>query len=115
MVITAKSRQTKAHEIPLEVKKQVAERDGIEGHPCCIWCGKPAPLSNPLAFSNAHYISRGQGGLGIEENILTLCWECHLKFDQSTDRPKMKAFFREYLKTKYSEWEEEKLVYKKEY
>lgn len=106
----SKSKRTKALEIPIEVKRKVAERDGG----CCIWCGKPAPSTNPLAFSNAHYISRGQGGLGIEENILTLDWECHQKFDQSTERPKMKAFFREYLMSKYPEWSEEKLIYKKE-
>ena len=109
----SKSQRTKALEIPIEVKKKVAERDSIDGHPCCIWCGKPAPTDNPLAFSNAHYISRGQGGLGIEENILTLNWECHLEYDQSTERPKMKSFFRDYLKTKYPDWDEEKLTYKK--
>ena len=75
----AKSERTKALEIPKEVKEAVAERDMY----CCIWCGKPAPTTNPLAFSNAHYIPRSQGGLGIEENILTLDWECHLRYDQS--------------------------------
>ena len=110
----AKAKRTKGLEIPAEVKRKVAERDSIDGHPCCIWCGKPAPTTNPLAFSNAHFISRGQGGLGIEENILTLCWECHLKLDQSTDRSKMKAVLRDYLKTKYSDWNEDKLVYRKD-
>jgi hypothetical protein len=110
----SKAQRTKSLEIPQEVKKAVAERDSIDGHPCCIWCGKPAPTTNPLAFSNAHFVSRGQGGLGIEENILTLCWECHLKFDQSTSRQKMKAVFSEYLKTKYSDWNEDKLIYRKE-
>ena len=111
----AKAERTKALEIPLEVKKAVAERDSVDGWACCICCGKPAPTENPLAFSNAHYISRGQGGLGIEENILTLCWKCHMRYDQSTERDNMKAFFREYLEGKYPEWEEEKLFYKKEF
>lgn len=114
MVAIAKAKRTKALEIPLEVKKAVADRDSIDGWVCCVFCGKPTPPTNQLAFSNAHYISRGQGGLGVEENILSLCWECHLKYDQSTDRPKMKAFFKDYLKTKYPDWDEEKLVYKKE-
>lgn len=98
----AKSKQTKALEIPPEVKKVVCERD--EG--CCVWCGRPGE-------PNAHYIPRSKGGLGIEENILTLDWECHLRYDQSTERGKMKAFFREYLKSKYPEWDEEKLYYRK--
>lgn len=110
----AKTNRTKSLEIPIAVKRKVAERDSIDGHPCCIWCGKPAPTTNPLAFSNAHYISRGQGGVGTEENILTLCWKCHQEYDNSTKREKMKAFFREYLKTKYSDWDEENLIYKKE-
>ena len=110
----AKAKRTQALEIPIEVKKTVAERDSIDGWACCIYCGKPAPTTNPLAFSNAHYISRGQGGLGIEENILTLDWECHMKYDQSSEREEMKAFFREYLQSKYPEWSEEKLIYKKE-
>ena len=98
----AKSRRTKALEIPPKVKKAVYERDGG----CCVCCGR---RGNP----DAHFIPRSQGGLGIEENILTLDWECHMRFDQSTERAKMKAFFREYLKSKYPEWDEEKLVYRK--
>ena len=105
--------RTKALNIPPEVKKAVAERDSIDGHPCCIWCGKPAPSSNPLAFSNAHYIPRSQGGLGIEENILTLDWECHLRYDQSEHRETMREFFKDYLQIKHPEWDESKLIYKK--
>ena len=105
--------RTKACNIPPRVKQAVAERDSIDGHPCCIWCGKPAPTSNPLAFSNAHYISRGQGGLGIEENTLTLDWECHLRYDQSEYRESMKEFFKDYLQSKHPEWDEEKLIYNK--
>ena len=98
----AKSKRTRALEIPLKVKEKVYERD----NGCCVVCGR-------RGAPNAHYIPRSQGGLGIEENILTLDWNCHLKFDQSTDRPKMKAFFKKYLMSKYPNWNEEKLVYKK--
>lgn len=110
----SKSRRTTACNIPHRVKKAVAERDSVDGYPCCLWCGKPAPTSNPLAFSNAHYISRGQAGLGIEENILTLCWECHLRYDQSSHREEMREFFKGYIKSKYPDWDESKLVYRKE-
>lgn len=105
------NKRTIALDIPPQVKKAVADRDSIDGHPCCVYCGKPAPTENPLAFSNAHYISRGQGGLGIEQNILTLCWECHLRYDQSEYREEMRAFFREYLSSTYPNWNEEKLIY----
>lgn len=106
-------RRTKALAIPPEVKKAVADRDSVCGHPCCIWCGFPAPVSFELAFSNAHYISRAQGGLGIEENILTLCPDCHRAYDQSTERKRMHEYFELYLKGKYPGWDESKLYFKK--
>ena len=98
-----KAKRTKALEIPPEVKKAVYERDGG----ACIWCAKRGE-------PNAHYIPRSHGGLGIEENILTLCWDCHLRYDQSINRRKMGEFFKKYLQSKYPEWDEEKLIYKKE-
>lgn len=105
--------RTKALGITTRVKEEVADRDSFDGCPCCILCGCPAPVNNRLAFSNAHYISRAQGGLGIEENILTLCTLCHRRYDQTTDRAILKPFFARYLKSHYSDWDESKLVYQK--
>lgn len=109
----SKAKRTKELEIPIKVKRIVAERDSVDGHPSCIWCGKPAPTSNPLAFSNAHYIPRAQGGLGIEENTLTLDWGCHMRYDQSEHHEEMKEKFRCYLSSRYPDWDEGDLVYKK--
>lgn len=106
-------RAARPTDIPKEVKIAVAERDGIEGHPCCIWCGRPAPLEDTLGFSNAHFIARSQGGKGVEENILTLCPDCHRQYDQTTAREGMRMYFRGYLRTHYPEWDEENLYYKK--
>lgn len=100
----AKSRRTKALAISQAVKDRVFERDGG----CCVWCGSPA------GQPNAHYIPRSKGGLGTEENILTLCWPCHMKYDQTTDRQSMGDYFKRYLKNKYPEWNENDLYYKKE-
>lgn len=99
----SKRERTKALEIPPEVKKAVYERDGG----ACIWCAKRGE-------PNAHYIPRSQGGLGIEENILTLCWGCHTKYDHTDNRGRMGKFFKGYLMSKYPEWDEKKLIYKKE-
>lgn len=111
----AKSRQTRAHEIPIKVKKAVAERDGIDDYPCCIYCGEPAPTEYPLAFSNAHIVKRSQGGMGIETNIVTLCGKCHPLFDDSTERDKIMEFVCEYMKQKYGEeWSLEAQIYIKE-
>ena len=106
-------KDTKARAIPMDVKRAVAERDSFDGHPCCVYCGTPAPPETPTAFSCAHYISRGQDGLGIEENIVTLCPRCHHRYDQTTDRNIIREYLREYLMSKYNGWNEEKLAYKK--
>lgn len=98
------NRRTKALSISATVKRKVYERDNR----CCILCG------SPFAAPNAHYISRGQGGLGIEQNIVTLCNECHRRYDQTPERPYYGERIEEYLKSKYANWNKEDLIYKKE-
>ena len=69
---------------------------------------------------NAHYIPRSKGGLGIEENIVTLCTEftlnkCHRKYDfgNKDERKKIGNIIKNYLQSKYDNWNEEQLYYKK--
>ena len=97
-------KRTKALMIPPEVKAKVWERDGGR----CIVCG------SRNAAANAHYIARSHGGLGIEENVLTLCAECHRKYDQTTARRTLRPFFRGYLQKMYPGWDESRLIYKRE-
>lgn len=104
---------TKARDFSRSVKLRIADRDSFDGHPCCVSCGRPAPVERPWGWSNAHYISRAQGGLGIEENGLTLCPDCHRKYDQTTNRERMRAYFRSYLSDHYPGWDEGKLYYRK--
>lgn len=104
-------KDTKARDFTRGEKMAIAQRDSIEGWPCCVFCGAASP--SEIAWSNAHYISRAQGGLGIEENGLTLCPICHRKYDQTTARTEMRAYFREYLMGKYENWDEDKLLYRK--
>ena len=95
-------KETKATKIPEKVKKAVWARDGGR----CIVCLRPG---NPWC----HYIPRSQGGLGIEENVVTLCDSCHMAFDQSPKRKSLREYIRRYLRMKYPDWDETKLVYKK--
>lgn len=104
-------KDTKARDFDRKTKIAISERDSVDGWPCCVFCGAAAPA--PLAWSNAHYISRAQGGLGIEKNGLTLCPICHGKYDQTTARTEMRGYFREYLSECYEDWCEESLVYRK--
>lgn len=105
--------RTKALQISREVKVAVAERDSVDGWPCCVWCGKPAPVHNRTAFSNAHYIARSQGGMGIEKNILTLCPECHHAYDQTIQRMYMRKELRDYLRRCYPGWDDVQLTYRR--
>ena len=95
-------KRTRALRIPPSVKKAVYTRD----HGLCVVCGCPG---NP----NAHFISRAQGGMGVEENIVTLCPSCHTAYDQSVRRKEMCKTIREYLQSQYPSWEESNLYYRK--
>ena len=70
----SKSKRTKACEIPPEVKKAVYARDKER----CVGCGR---WVEPRCAC-AHFVARAHGGLGIEQNIVTLCDDCHRIFDK---------------------------------
>lgn len=98
-----KSKMTKACDITKKVKDIVWERDDHR----CIVCG------TYRAMPNAHFIPRSKGGLGVEENIVTLCLACHEAYDHTTKRKEIGVFIEEYLKSKYPEWNKSKLIYSK--
>lgn len=102
------NKRAKACDIPKKVKDAVWERDGHR----CIICG-----SN-VAMPNAHYIPRSRGGLGIEQNIVTLCTnmspeKCHYKYDfgSKEEKEEIGGKIRDYLKGHYLDWSEDKLTY----
>lgn len=106
-----KSKRSKATDIPMSVKKKVWERDEHR----CVLCGNYCNV-----MPNAHFIPRSKGGLGIEENIITLCTEltpnkCHRRYDFGTkeEREQIREQLRNYLKSKYENWNEENLYYDK--
>lgn len=51
--------------------------------------------------------------MGIEENIVTMCYLCHQMYDQYIDRKNMESYIEQYLRSKYPNWDREKLFYKK--
>lgn len=98
-----KSKRTKACEISQQTKRRVFERDNGR----CIICGK-------AGIPNAHYIRRSQGGLGIEQNVVTLCMICHNAYDNGFLRERIGQKIHDYLEYKYfPNWKEEDLVYNK--
>jgi 5-methylcytosine-specific restriction endonuclease McrA len=98
-----KSKRSQACDITKKVRDRVWERDGGR----CIICG------NHQAMPNSHFIRRSQGGLGIEENIVTMCHLCHSMYDQGSDRRTIEAYTEKYLKSHYPNWDRSKLIYKK--
>lgn len=98
----AKSKRTLATEINAKTRKVVIERDK-----CCVICGSYQMLSI------AHYIPRSKGGLGVKENLVVACMECHMKMDQSIDRKKLLQIVKERLRSYYEDFDESSLIYKK--
>ena len=104
------SKRAKALQPTPEVKDKVWERD--RGR--CVWCTlHPEQRSGYGGSPDAHFIPRTKSGLGIEENILTLCVVHHYQYDRTADRDQMRQEFAEYLKSKYPEWDESKLIYRR--
>ena len=97
-----KAKRTKACEITPEVRRIVEERDGG----CCIFCGRPGR-------GEAHFVNRSQGGLGVPENIVTVCRSCHAQMDNGQAMLLYRSKAEEYLKSKYPGWDKNKLVYNK--
>lgn len=97
-----KSKRAKACAITPKVRKAVEERDGCT----CIFCGR-------LGRGEGHFIKRSQGGLGIEENIVTVCRECHHQMDDGFARELYLIKAENYLKGIYPGWNKADLVYKK--
>lgn len=98
-----KSKRAKACDISKKVKDIVWKRDGER----CIICG------SHYAMPNSHYIRRSQNGKGTPENIVTMCSRCHFMYDQGGDRKAIGRYTEKYLRSKYPDWNPDKLVYKK--
>jgi 5-methylcytosine-specific restriction endonuclease McrA len=96
-------KRTIACAITPEVRQRVEERDGG----LCIFCHRPGR-------GEAHYIGRAQGGLGTEQNILTVCRPCHDRLDNSQARELMKRVAEQYLRSHYPDWDPEQLIYHKQ-
>lgn len=97
--------RTKYTNISQKTKKEVYERDGHK----CVLCNKYVPLS----MANAHIVPRSKGGLGCEENIVTLCFDCHTALDHTTNRKVLMQKIVNYIKRFYPDWTEESVTYKK--
>ena len=106
------SKRTLALDVTPEVRAAVYKRDsfGYPPYPCCVVCGKAGQ------HDIAHYISRAHGGLAILKNLVNLCRYCHSVMDQGKpyQREIIRKEVKEYLQYRHKNWDEEKLIYKRE-
>lgn len=99
------NKATKFLAITPNTRKVVHERD----NGCCIFCGRPVSDT----YSNAHYIPRSKMGLGIPENIITACMECHFTLDQTVSRKSMLEVAKVYLEYHYPNFTDKERKYHK--
>lgn len=106
-------KETKATAIPKLVKDSVLERDGGR----CILCGR---RGDP----HCHVVRRSAGGMGAEQNIVTLCPRCHYAFDEGLflqelkplgfdSREEIREFIYGYMSERYPGWTPDSVKYRK--
>ena len=62
-----------------------------------------------------HIIKKeANGGLGIPENVVTLCPKCHYEEDFGQNTKDYESYIENYLRNYYGDnWNKEKLIYNK--
>lgn len=98
-----KSERTRRCSITPKARSLVKDRDGN----ACVFCG------NTYGIQICHIVPRSHGGLGIPQNLVCGCLQCHHKLDQSTSRKDMIIAAEEYLRSIYPDFDDTCKVYKK--
>lgn len=101
-----KSKRSQATNFTNETKQEMLERDRYS----CIFQGPGCGGG----LTPAHFIGRGQGGLGIKENGACVCMAHHTQLDHSTDRAGMLKEFRRYLERHYPGFTDTDRTYQKD-
>lgn len=101
------SKRSKATDIPKKVREEVYRRHkGL-----CLWCVEKGLVKEGIP--NVHYIPRSQGGLGIVENVLNGCVECHHEFDNGKGREWYQKIADKYMIETYPDFTDEMRTYDK--
>lgn len=100
------SKQSKACDVKKGIRAYVLDRDKRR----CVVCGESTWLQMAHVF-----VSRAHGGLGVPENIATLCVLCHMKMDngRSHDQQHVQSIVHGYMRNIYPNVDIKKLKYTK--
>ena len=96
------SKRSKACDISPKIRAEVYKRDKH-----CIVCG------STWNKTVAHFISRAQSGMGIKENLVTLCILCHHEMDNGKNSLEVKEIVKKYLDGLYPNFTDEQRKYNK--
>ena len=99
------SKLKEATAISSSTRLKVFERDNGN----CVMCGKPSHHCH-------HFIPRSRLGMGVEQNLVMLCTNCHYRIHNpksEEEKIKLNAHLRKRLMMFYPDWKEEDLIYKK--
>ena len=67
----------------------------------------------PEECACCHIVPRSHGGMGVIKNIITLCPECHRKYDTSPNRQLMSWEFAKYIEEHHGPIYKKEVVYDK--
>lgn len=95
-------KRTKSCAISKMTKLIVYTRDNQR----CIFCGRKG-------LPEAHVVPRSHGGLGVPQNIVTVCRKCHDLMDNSTQRQQLIEIAKAYLKDYYPDISQSDVIYQK--
>ena len=97
-----KSKRSQATDIDLKTRKLVKERDQM-----CIFCGSTYRIE--LADT---ILSRSNGGLGCEKNLVCACQRCHRIMDSESHKgKKLREIAIKYLERIYGHIDESEVKY----
>lgn len=109
-----KSKQARAREFSQKARLEIKQRDNEE----CIFCRMGYRTGTGYGKeikSIMHYIPRSKNGKGIPQNGAVGCQYHHELLDNGNKgcREEMLQIFKEYLQSKYPNWNEQELIYSK--
>jgi 5-methylcytosine-specific restriction endonuclease McrA len=98
--------RTKATSVNPKVRETILERDNNQ----CVSCGSRSNLTMAHVFVN-----RSHGGMGVKENLATLCIKCHHELDNGKkhEQDYQRAAVQFYMIEKYGMPELKKITYNK--